>query len=112
MSRGNDQSPIRFRRAFSFANPVRAKLNLAVAKSTNFIDLASVEDEPEKERARKQERERESARARPKGASKKEPRGLGLNANRAGALWAEGPELKGPGVRPRDIARMPACVTR
>lgn len=34
----------------------------------------------------------------------KELRGLGLNANRAGALWAEGPELKGPGEGPRDIA--------
>jgi len=54
--------------------------------------------EKERERERDRERKRESARAR--GASERcfgeEPRGLGLNANRAGALWAEGPELKGP----------------
>jgi hypothetical protein len=29
---------------------------LAVAKSTNFIDLASVEDEPKRERERERER--------------------------------------------------------
>lgn len=74
MSEDNDQSPIRFRRAFSFANPVRAKLNLAVAKSTNFIDLGSAEDESEKER--RQEREKARA-ARPKGASKKSSGALG-----------------------------------
>jgi hypothetical protein len=54
VSEDNDQSPIRFRRAFSIAG--RAKLNLAVAKSTNFIDLASVEDEPKRERERERER--------------------------------------------------------
>jgi len=64
VSEDNDQSPIRFRRAFSFANPVRAKLNLAVAKSTNFIDLASVEDEPKRERERQRVRERERERER------------------------------------------------
>jgi len=80
VSEDNDRLPIRFGRAFRFANPIRAKLNLPAAKSTNFIDL---------ERASKMS---SSTRARARRVRKvrrwfeKELRGLGLNANRAGAL--------------------------
>lgn len=104
----NDRSPIRSGgRVFRFANAIRAKLNLTVwQKSTNFIDLESVEDEFERAR----ERARRNASEKARWWFEKELRGLGLNANRAGALWAEGPELKGPGERPRDIASALCCA--
>lgn len=56
----------------------RAKLNFAAAKSTNFIDPESVEDELE------------CARGASEGGSKKSSGAFGLNANRAGALRVEG----------------------